>query len=364
MAALAEMNLDTQTPEQAAATRQALAALERLRADNEAECKRIRDLEHLNLELIRRPYDKRSEKLSADYRPLTFEEFEAAYAEVEASPPARLIEGVPPSASAVAYVLYSKYADLCPLYRQAGIHACSSLEMDNSTSDRWIGKTASHLGPVYDHLKAALKVSNNPGLDETTVRLLASSRGMTKTGYLWTMRRNEHAMDHGGPTPGVAYGHTPRRSGKYGESVLRGFGIMVDADGYVYHNHVQRAPVPAAFWSGARRDLKTDADSNFVENRIRPIKPIPQHTPFASHDDGVRPQGRIASLIETCKMNAVELYVWLSTMLAKLADGQSRSTSRNLRTRITHLGQNQSAMLVPRRLRSSKNQLGMSCQTS
>ena len=85
MAALAEMDLDTLTPEQAAAARQALAALETLRAENEAQSERIRRLEHLNLELIRLLYGKRSEKLSADERQLAFEELEGASAEVEAA---------------------------------------------------------------------------------------------------------------------------------------------------------------------------------------------------------------------------------------------------------------------------------------
>ncbi len=84
MAALAEMDFDTLTPEQAAAARQALAALEALRAENETQSERIRRLEHLNLELVRLVYGKRSEKLSADERQLAFEDVEGASAEVEA----------------------------------------------------------------------------------------------------------------------------------------------------------------------------------------------------------------------------------------------------------------------------------------
>ena len=113
MAALAEMDLGTLTPEQAATARQALAALETLRTENEtlaadkaclagenealaeeraclagrneALSERIRRLEHLNLELIRLLYGKRSEKLSADERQLAFEDLEGASAEVEAA---------------------------------------------------------------------------------------------------------------------------------------------------------------------------------------------------------------------------------------------------------------------------------------
>ncbi len=98
MAALAEMDLDTLTPEQAAAARQALAALETLRTENEtlaaekaclageneAQAERIRRLKHLNLELVRLLYGKRSEKLTADERQLAFEELEGASAEGEA----------------------------------------------------------------------------------------------------------------------------------------------------------------------------------------------------------------------------------------------------------------------------------------
>ncbi|MCY4231714.1 MAG: transposase, partial [Alphaproteobacteria bacterium] len=107
------MDLDTLTPGQAA--RQVLAALETLRVENEtlaadkaclaaandalteeraslageneAQAERIRRLEHLNLELIRLLYGKRSEKLSADERQLAFEELEGASAEVEAAGP-------------------------------------------------------------------------------------------------------------------------------------------------------------------------------------------------------------------------------------------------------------------------------------
>ena len=315
MAALAEMELDTLTPEQAAA-RQALAALETLRAENEtlteekaclagrneAQAERIRRLEHLNLELVRLLYGRRSEKLSADERQLAFEELEGASAEVEAAAapedppparsrkrhrparnlghlpahlprieqvvepestlcpcgcgemvqigedrterldivpaqlrvivtvrpkyacriceegvtqaptPARLIEGGLPTEGAIAHVLISKYADHCPLHRQAQIYARSGLELDRSTLAGWVGKAAFHLGPVYDCLKKTLKTSSTLGLDETTVRVLDPGRGKTKTGYLWTMVRDERSWSGADP-PGVVYEYAPGRSG-------------------------------------------------------------------------------------------------------------------------------------------------------
>ena len=48
-------------------------------------------------------------------------------------------------------------------------------------------------------------------------------------------------------------------------------------------------------------DGRVEMDSNFVENRIRPVKLTAKNALFAGHDEGARAWGRIASLIETCK---------------------------------------------------------------
>ena len=133
--------------------------------------------------------------------------------------PARLIEGGLPTEGAIAHVLVSKYLDHCPLHRQAQIYARSGLDLDRSTLADWVGKAAFHLGPVYDRLKAALKTSNTLGLDKTTVRVLDPGRGKIKTGYMWTMLRDERALSGADP-PGVAYEYAPGRSGKHGEKLL------------------------------------------------------------------------------------------------------------------------------------------------
>ena len=510
MLALAQIDLGTLTPEQAAAARQALAVLETLRTENEAQSERILRLEHLNLELVRLVYGKRSEKLSADERQLAFEELEGACAELEAeaavddpSPPraprkprpernlghlpehlerieqviepestlcpcgcgemvkigedraerldivpaqlrvivtvrpkyacrkceegvtqapapARLIEGGLPTEGAIAHVLVSKFSDHLPLYRQAQIYARSGLKLDRSTLAGWVGKAAFHLEPVYERLKGALKTSSTLGLDETTVRVLDPGRGKTKTGYLWTMVRDERAWSGADP-PGVAYEYAPGRSGKHGEKLLEGFQGTVQVDGYAGHNRLGRPNRPggaltlAACWAHARRGLETvfgsngspiakagleriaqlyriedrirgetpatrqfvrwtesaplvnafglwldeqrsrvspksrlgekltyianqwdgllvflhdgrvEMDSNFVENRIRPIKLTAKNALFAGHDLGARSWGRIGSLIETCKMNGVEPYAWLNTTLEKIAAGHPNS---------------------------------------
>ena len=267
---------------------------------------------------------------------------------------------------------------------------------------------------MCDRPKAALKTSSNLGLDETTVRVLDPGRGKTKTGYLWTMVRDERSWSGADP-PGVAYEYAPGRSGKHGQKLLEGFKGTVQVDGYAGHNRLGRPERPggaltrAACWVHARRGLETvfdsngspiakagldriaqlyaiekkirgkppathqfvpwteyallvnafgvwlneerplvsprsrlgeklayianqwdgllvfqqdgrvEIDSNFVENRIRPIKLTAKNARFTGHDEDARAWGRIASLIETCKMNGVEPYAWLKETLEKIA---------------------------------------------
>ena len=77
-------------------------------------------------------------------------------------------------------------------------------------------------------------------------------------------------------------------------------------------------------------DGRVEIDSNFVENRIRPLKLTAKNSLFAGHDEGAAAWARIASLIETCKMNGVEPYAWLKSTLEKIAAGHPQSQIHDL----------------------------------
>ena len=343
----------------------------------------------------------------------------------QAPAPAHLIEGAMPTEGALAHVLVSKYADHLPLYRQSQMLARSGLEVHRSTLADWVGKTAFHLRPLTECLATELKTSQNLGVDETPVRVLDPGRGKTKTGYLWTMARDERAWCGADP-PGVVYRYAPSRSGEHAEKLLEGFSGTVQVDGYSGYHRLRRSQRPggaltlASCWVHARRGLKEvfdsnaspiakagleriaelyaiekkirgeppatrqavrwtesaprvnafgvwldeqrsrvsprsrlgekltyianqwdgllvflhdgriEMDSNFVENRIRPVKLTAKNALFAGHDEGAAAWGRIASLIETCKMNAVEPYAWLKSTLEKIARGHPQSRIREL----------------------------------
>lgn len=72
-------------------------------------------------------------------------------------------------------------------------------------------------------------------------------------------------------------------------------------------------------------DGAIEMDSNVVERTIRPIALQRKNALFAGHDEGGRTWGRVASLIETCKLNSVEPYAYLKATLEAIAAGHPAS---------------------------------------
>lgn len=84
------------------------------------------------------------------------------------------------------------------------------------------------------------------------------------------------------------------------------------------HNH----------WDGLQvflTDGRIEIDNNPVENRIRPIALGRKNFLFCGHDEGGRSWARVASLIETCKLNHVNPLSYLTETLEALTNGHPRS---------------------------------------
>ena len=83
--------------------------------------------------------------------------------------------------------------------------------------------------------------------------------------------------------------------------------------GYIYRH-----------WDGLQTfltDGRVEIDSNAVENLVRPIALNRKNALFAGHDEGGRAWGRIASLIETAKINDVEPFAYIKATLEAIAYG-------------------------------------------
>jgi transposase len=130
---------------------------------------------------------------------------------VQAPAPERLIKNGIPTEGMVAAVIVDKHAWHKPLYRQAQNMALQGLPVERSTLADWVGTAAAELTPLYDRMKELLLASAQIVVDETKVPVLDPGRGRTKSGYFWTISRDDRPWAGPDP-PGVVYTYANRRT--------------------------------------------------------------------------------------------------------------------------------------------------------
>lgn len=335
---------------------------------------------------------------------------------VQAPAPARLIEGGIPTEALIAHVLVGKYADHCPLYRQAQIYARQGVDLDRSTLADWVGRAAALLAPVQARLFEILKTSPKLFADETRAPVLDPGGKKVKLGQLWAYARDDRPWGGNDP-PGVVYCYAAGRGVDHVKAHLEGFNGVLQTDGYTAYKGLVKtrdasAPIVLAFcWAHLRRrfyeiavggnaplaedalrqigalydieaqirgqsarrrrevrqarthplvdafkvwlddtlarisgraklaeviryairhwpglirfldDGRIEIDSNTVERSIRPIALTRKNALFAGHDRGGVHWGIVASLIETCKINAIDPQIYLADVLSRLVNG-------------------------------------------
>jgi transposase len=176
---------------------------------------------------------------------------------VQVAATSRLIEGGLPTEGLVAHVLVAKYADHCPLYRQAQIYARQGITLDRSTLAHWVGRAAWLLAPIHARLLEKLKSSPKLFADETTAPVLDPGRGRTKKGQLWAVARDDRPWAGPDP-PAVVYTYAPGRGAQHATAILKGFTGILQVDGYAGYrdlaNPARGGRVTLAFcWAHFRR---------------------------------------------------------------------------------------------------------------
>ncbi len=68
-------------------------------------------------------------------------------------------------------------------------------------------------------------------------------------------------------------------------------------------------------------DGRIELDTNSVERAARPVALSKKNALFAGSDEGAENWAAIASLIETCKLNAVDPQRYLTDLLTRLVKG-------------------------------------------
>ncbi len=177
---------------------------------------------------------------------------------VQAPAPARLIEGGLPTEALVAHVLVARYADHLPLYRQAQIMERQGVALERSTLAFWVGYAAAEIAPVVSRLREILLGSARVFADETTVPVLDPGRGRTKTGYFWTVARDDRPWGGADP-PAVVYSDAPGRGQEHNDRLLGAYRGILQCDGYATYKKLagpergENAVTLVFCWSHVRR---------------------------------------------------------------------------------------------------------------
>jgi transposase len=168
--------------------------------------------------------------------------------------PTRPLERALPAAGLLTQVIVAKYADHCPLYRQAAIYRRCGVDLDRATLAEWVAGVSRLVAPLVDALGRYVLAAGKVHADDTPVPVLQPGRGRTKTGRFWTYVRDDRPCSSRDP-PAVWYRYSADRKSEHPRAHLRGFRGILQADAYsgfaaLYDNG---DILEASCWAHARR---------------------------------------------------------------------------------------------------------------
>jgi len=246
-----------------------------------------------------------------------------AGAVVQAPAPERLIRSGLPTEAMVAHVLVSKYAWHLPLYRQAQILLAQGIEIDRSVLAFWVGYAAAELMPLWQRMREMLLGSPRLFVDETRAPVLDPGRGRTKTGYFWSIARDDSAWHGGTGPPAVAYTYAPGRGAEHAMTLLAGYRGIVQCDGYTAYKQVARrgragnAVILAFCWAHWRRrfyEIAKGGGAPIAEEALRRIAKLYQ---IEAELRGRGADERQAVRQAHSKPLVADLKTWLQAQLAR-----------------------------------------------
>lgn len=137
------------------------------------------------------------------------------------------------SASSVARVMYQKYVNSIPLYRQEKDWEQTGIGLSRVTMANWIIRSSEdYLMPVVNRLREELLKRDIVHCDETPVQVLKEEGKKPQTkSYMWLYRSGNDRKP-----PIILYDYQPSRNGDHAVTYLKDFKGYVHSDGYSGYN--------------------------------------------------------------------------------------------------------------------------------
>ena len=89
----------------------------------------------------------------------------------------------------------------------------------------------------------------------------------------------------------------------------------------------------AKYWDGLNlflTDGRIEIDNNTVERSMRPIALNRKNALFAGHETGAQNWAKLASIIETCKLNKIVPHAYLTGVLSAIAHSHKQKDIEQL----------------------------------
>ena len=153
--------------------------------------------------------------------------------------------------------------------------------------------------------------------------VLDPGRGRTKTGWFWTIARDDRPWGGVDP-PAVVYTYAPGRGREHARALLGGYRGILQCDGYAGYKALAApatgpgSAVVAFCWSHARRqfyDLAIKAKAPVAEAALRRIAEV---YAIEAEIRGSPPGQRLAVRQARSRPLVEALFTWFEAMLAKL----------------------------------------------
>lgn len=139
------------------------------------------------------------------------------------------------SPSVVAEVIFQKYVNHVPLYRQEQEWKSRDVAFSRTTMANWVIRCAEDwLTPIWEAMRKELLRRDILHADETTVQVLKEEgKASTAKSYMWL-----YCTGNDGLPPIVLYEYKTSRSGENARAFLDGFHGFLHTDGYAGYNRL------------------------------------------------------------------------------------------------------------------------------
>ena len=155
---------------------------------------------------------------------------------VGAETPSPLLKHSLASPSTVAYVMYRKYVNSIPLYRQEADWKQMGVKLGRATLANWVIKCGlDYMEPVYERLHEHLLERDIIHADETPCQVLKEDGKTAQSkSYMWL-----YGSGNDGLPPIRLYDYQPGRGGYHAEAFLEGFSRYLTCDGFSGYNKLK-----------------------------------------------------------------------------------------------------------------------------